>query len=175
MDRIKKQTVFNTIKEFLKRNPKLGVIALFIKDIADGLKGQSEEYLGNADKVIVIGRRNGETRIFIIDGKKEFYLSTGLKLKVQKDALLTNEHLDNYIKEYIYDSGILNEINEEQKQQYEQMKSSGTGVMDFFKNIKINDAKIEGVESFKIEEPKQIQTPQPQPQPQHQSQPQSQP
>ena len=157
LNRIKKQTVIKTIKEFLKRNPKLAVIALFLKDMADGLKGQSEEYLGNADKVIVIGRRNGETRIFIIDGNKEFTLSTGLKLKVAKDALLKNEHLDNYIQEYIYDSGILNDISEEQKKQYEEMKSSGTGVMDFFKSVKINDQKIEGVDQLAIESPEQKQ------------------
>lgn len=162
LNRIKKQTIINSIKEFLKRNPKLGVIALFIKDLADGFKNQSEEYLGNADKVIVIGRRNGETRIFIIDGNKEFSLSTGLKLKVAKDALLTNEHLDTYIDEYINDSGILDGINEEQKQQYEQMKSSGTGILDFFKSIKINDTKIEGVENLQIQSPpeqKQIEQP----------------
>lgn len=155
MSRIKKQTILNTIKEFMKRNPKLAFLALVIKDFADGLKSQSEEYLGNADKVIVIGRRNGETRIFIIDGNKEFSLTTGLKLKVAKDALLKNEHLDNYINEYIYESGILDEITEEQKQQYEQMKSSGTGVVDFFKSVKINDAKIEGVEQLQIDSPKE--------------------
>lgn len=155
MDRIKKQTIFKGIKEFLKKNPKLGVIALFIRDIADQMKGHSDEYLGDADKVIIIGRKNGETRIFIIDGNKEFSLSTGLKLRVSKEALLTNQRLDNYVNEYIHESGILDEVSEEAKKQYQEMKGSGTGVIDFFKTIKINDQEIKGVEQLQIEQAKQ--------------------
>lgn len=143
MNRIKKQTIFRTIKEFLRRNPKLGFLPLVIKDVADNLKEQTEEYLGNADKVVVIGRRNGETRIFIIDGNKNFTLTTGLKLKVDKDALIMNQRLDQYVQEYVYDSGILEGITEEQKQKYEEMKSGGSGITDLLKGIKINDQTID--------------------------------
>lgn len=162
LNRIQKQTVIRTIKEFLKRNPKLVSILLFLKDLVDAGTEQSEKYLGNADKVIIIGRKNGETRIMIIDGNKEFTLSTGLKLKVAADALIKNECLDDYIKEYVHDSGVLDDITEEQRQEYKKMKESGTGAIDFFKSIKINDAKIEGVEQLAIESTEQpkIQSPQ---------------
>lgn len=72
LNRIQKQTVIRTIKEFLKRNPKLVPIVLGLKDGVDKIKEESEKYLGDCDKVIVIGRRKGETRIMIIDGNKEF-------------------------------------------------------------------------------------------------------
>lgn len=134
MGKIKKQVAFKAIKEYLKKNPKLAQLLPFLRGLLKDAVEQSDNYLGDADKIIIIGRLRGITRIMIVDGKKEFNISTGLKMTVEKSGLLLNEEINSYLKEI--GDGLFNEITEEQEKAYLESKENGGGIESFIEKLK---------------------------------------
>jgi len=137
MAKIQKQAIISGIKHFLNKNPKARAILPFIKDGIDNAKAEGEKYLGEAEKVIVIGRKLGKTRILIIDSTKPFSISTGLKIEFDSDkpeTILLNKEIDDYLSE-IYETGILDGITEEDRKNYEEMKEKGFDVLNDTKQL----------------------------------------
>lgn len=132
MARIQKQAIIAVIKKMLGKYPQAKAFLPFVKDGIEHAQAESEKYLGDAEKLIVIGRKFGKTRVLIIDSTKPFSISTGLKIDYDADkpeTILVNKEIEDYIKE-IYDTGILDDITEEDKKKYEEIKTNGFPELD---------------------------------------------
>lgn len=129
MTNIQKSAFVNGIKAAVKKYEWLKKLLPFLRDGIEGIKTQAEQYLGETDKIIVIGRKLGKTRLVILDGNKPFTLSTGMDIKCQKDGIEIKE-LDSYLKEF-YDMGFFEMITEEDNKKYLEMKEKGIGIESF--------------------------------------------
>lgn len=132
MARIQKQAIIAVIKKMLGKYPQAKAFLPFIKDGIEQARAESEKYLGDGEKLILIGRKFGKTRVLIIDSTKPFSISTGLKIDYDADkpeTILVNKEIEDYIKE-IYDTGILDDITDEDKKKYEEMKTNGLPELD---------------------------------------------
>lgn len=132
MARIQKQTIINGIKHMFVKFPQARILLPFLKDSLESVKIESDNYLGDADNIIVIGRKKGITNIVIIDGKKPFTITTGLEIKQDKTnpAVTKIQSLNHYYKE-IFDSGIFDDISEEDNKKFLEMKANG-GIENLF-------------------------------------------
>jgi len=126
MNSIKKQTMINGIKAMFKKFPQARIILPFIKDAIDTAKAESDKYLGDADNIIIIARKKGITNLVVINGKKEFTISTGLKIIQDKTdpAVVMIQPINQYLDE-INNSGIFSMITEEDTKKFQQMKEKG--------------------------------------------------
>ena len=135
MDRIKKQNIINGIKAAFKKFPQARMILPFLKDGLETAKSETEKFLGDADHIIVIGRKQGITNVLVINSQKEFTISKGLKV-VQDKTDPAVEHitsLDACFKE-VYDSGIFELITEDDTKKFQDMKAGGfDGLKEMFK------------------------------------------
>lgn len=126
MNSIKKQTMINGVKAMFKKFPQAIIILPFLKDSIDMAKAESDKYLGDADNIIVIARKKGITNVVVINGKKEFTLSTGLKIVQDKTdpAVTMIQPIDQYMDE-LNNSGIFDIITEEDNKKFKEMKEKG--------------------------------------------------
>lgn len=126
LDRIKKQTIINGIKTVFKKFPQARVILPFLKDTLGTATKEIDSYLGDADHIIIIGRKQGISNLVIINGKKKFTLSTGLNITQDKTdpAIVDIQPFNKYLKE-IEESGIFDLITEEDTKKFEEMKAGG--------------------------------------------------
>lgn len=157
MNSIKKQTMINGVKAMFKKLPQARIILPFLKDAIDMAKAESDKYLGDADNIIVIGRKNGITNVVVINGKKEFTLSTGLKITQNKAdaAVVMIQPIDKYLDE-INSSGIFEMITEEDNKKFQQIKEKGfegleKGLGDILKDSSQKMIEISGNETPIIE------------------------
>ncbi len=135
MDRIQKQTMINAIKEFFKKYPKAKTFLPFLRDSLMTAKGEYEKYLGDSERIIVIGRKNGRTRLMVIDAQKEFAITTGLKIGLAPGALLVDKTLEDYLGE-IAETGIFDLITKEDEEAFRTLQDKGIGldtITDAFK------------------------------------------
>lgn len=147
MARIQKQAIIGGIKAALNRFPQVRQFLPFVKEGIESAKTESEKYLGNAEKLIVIGRKFGKTRLMIIDATKPFSISTGLKIEYDADkpeTMIMNKEIDDYFQE-VYDTGILSDISEEDMKKYEELKEKGIEnvFMDITKELPENTPSVE--------------------------------
>lgn len=126
MDRIQKQAIINGIKTVFKKFPQARVILPFLKDALTTVTEQTDTYLGDADHIIIIGRKQGVSNLVILNGKKKFTLTTGLQLTTDKtdSAIVAIEPFNKYLKE-IHESGIFDLITDEDTQKFKEMKDGG--------------------------------------------------
>lgn len=135
MNSIKKQTMINGIKAAFKKFPQARMILPFMKDALDMAKAEADNFLGDADHIIIIGRKKGITNCVVINGKKEFTISTGLKITQDKTdpAIVMIQPIDEYLKE-INNSGIFDLITPEDIEKFKEMKEKGfDGLSDMLK------------------------------------------
>ena len=154
LEKIQQQAIITGIKNFLEKNPNMKILPIVILEFIDYLDAQADSYLGDADKIIVIGRKNGHKRILILNGKENFTITTGLNVTYDKPETMLENKSSKFFIDKLTSTGIFDIITEEDKLKFAEMKDEN-GNISF---DKLSDILGE-LKNIKMPEQKQISSP----------------
>ena len=163
MARIKISTIIRGIKELFHRYPQTRMILPFAKDAIENGTEQINSYL--TGKSIYIGKKGNKSKAVVLDENKPFLIANGYKIEFLKDGRLLLTKLESTansidikiggdgkplkftsvddLTKVVYDTGLLDDITDDDRQSYENIKAKieGGNLTDFNVDNIVNTVK----------------------------------